>query len=160
MRWLLRDRKARSTETDETKTSKRKSSLWLLCDCVLVLSCILPYGSHDFQCLLSWMNSKISLRVLRKLSFPLSSLGWKETCSLLIAQPHSPQRLAVCSLLLGFSVGCLCLPCSVPWSFNSGPLGNQAVCLFPPEWKHSSVASILQEDFFHTAQLVLHFKAV
>lgn len=129
MRWLLRDGKVRSTETNETKVSKRKSSLWLLCDCVLVLSCILPYGSHDFQCLLSWMNSKISLRVLRKLSFPLLSLGWKETCSLLTAQPNCTQRLAVFSLLVAFSVGCLYLPCPMPWSFISGPLGNLAFFL-------------------------------
>lgn len=89
--------------------------------------------------------------------FPLLCLGWKETSSLLIAQPNSTQRLAVCSLLIAFSVGCLYLPCSVPWNFNSGPLGNQAVCFFPPEWKHISVASTLQE-FFHTAHLVLHLK--
>lgn len=85
---------------------------------MVVFFSILHYKSHDFQLLLSWINSKTSLWVIRKFSFPPSTSGWKETCSLLIAHPYSTQRLAARSLLAGFSVGWDSLPCSVPWSFT------------------------------------------
>lgn len=114
-----------------------------------------PMGPMTFSVFLVEWTLKYPSGVLG--IFPLLSLGWKETSLLLIAQIQLHSK--ACSLL---SSGCLqcwlslfALLCALKFQFRFS--GESSSLFFPPEWKHSSVASTLQE-LFHTAQLVLHLK--